>query len=76
MAFRGPSPAQIIYIIVFKHLQMMGNRLPIGICVRNALWDEWQGLFGGFHLSTHDEAPSKVNVFKAFLFTDLKPALA
>jgi hypothetical protein len=43
---------------------MMGNRLPIGICVWNALWDEWQGFFGAFHPSMRDEAPSNVNTFK------------
>jgi hypothetical protein len=43
---------------------MMGNRLLIVICVRSGLWDEWRGLFCGFHPSVHDEAPSKVNAFK------------
>jgi hypothetical protein len=54
----------------------MGDRLPVGISVRNGLWGGWEGLFGGLHAPARDEAPPKVNLFKAFLFTDVKAAVA
>jgi hypothetical protein len=76
MAFRRPSPAQIVCTIAFKLLQMMGNRLLMGICVGGGLRGERRGLFSGFHTSTRDDHPSNVNDFKAFLFAVLKPALA
>jgi hypothetical protein len=49
---------------------MMGNRLLTGICVRNGLWDEWEGIDGGFHPSTHHDRSMKVNDFKASSFTE------
>jgi hypothetical protein len=55
---------------------MMGNRFPMGISVRNRLWDDWEGFFGGFHPSTNDDHPSNVNDFRTFLFTEPKPATA
>jgi hypothetical protein len=63
-------------MIAFKLVQMMVDRLLLGICGGNRLWDDWEGFFGGFHASVRDDHPSKVNVLKASPFTDLKHALA
>jgi hypothetical protein len=76
MAFRGPSPAQIAHATALEHLQMMVDRFLMGICGGKHLWDEWRGLFDRFHTSMRNEAPSKDDAFRTFLFTEPKPAAA
>jgi hypothetical protein len=49
---------------------MMGDRFPMGISVRNGLWDDWEGIDGGLHPSTRDDPPSDINLLKAYTFID------